>query len=332
MSEAPGASGDQPVVTVVLPMHNAEDVIAKTIHSVLNQTFQDFEIILCDDGSTDDTVARAVAAVEERSDPVAWSLLRLKGRGAAGARNDGIEVARGEFIAFLDDDDCWAPQKLEVSLGTLRDLEVDMVCHAEQWADDGPGGATHVRLYRHLFDDRLDPLISLFRNNPFSTSAIVVRRDRLVQAGLFDEEIPSAEDYDLWIRLVAISDLRFGFEDSVLGTYLVRSGGESGKVDRRYEALLCIGERYSTLLVERFGPKRAWFELWIYRARVEFTTGVRLVRQGRVRFGLRMAMLGWCRWPFRFDWVRFWLKNRKSFQTGHRHSALMDHCDETGIT
>jgi glycosyltransferase involved in cell wall biosynthesis len=303
--DTPGAPQRAPLVSIVVPAYNAARTIETTLASVLRQTEGDWELLVCDDGSSDDTrarVARLLAAVA----PARWRVLELSRSGAAGSRNHGIRAARGTFVAFLDDDDWWEPRKLERCLAALRGGPLDLVCHSEVWRRED--GAEEVRHYAGLFDRRVPPLVSLFRNNPFSTSAVVVRRESLLRAGLFDESLPSAEDYDLWIRLAMVPGLRIGFLDEALGTYLLRAGSESSKIDRRMDALLRIGRKYADPLRRAAAGGR--LEHWRYVAKTYFTSGVRYAQAGRHARGLGLALAGFLMWPFRFDWVAYAIRTR----------------------
>jgi glycosyltransferase involved in cell wall biosynthesis len=294
-----------PRVSVVIPTYNAAGYLIETLASVAAQTFVDYEVLVCDDGSTDDTPAVAESAL--RSLGVArWRVVRVNRRGAAGSRNAGIAAATGDLVAFLDDDDHWTADKLARSVAAMDAERLDLLCHSERWRDED--GSERVRHYSPLFDRSVPPVVSLMRNNPFSTSAVVVRRARLTEAGPFDETLPSAEDYDLWIRLALLPGIRIGFLDEPLGTYLVRSGSESSKIDRRLTALLAIGERYATPLAAaaRWGA----LERWRYQAKTYFTSGLRFAQQGSVARGARLALLGFAMWPFRFDLVRHALRER----------------------
>jgi hypothetical protein len=130
----------------------------------------------------------------------------------------------------------------------------------------------------------------------------VVRRERLLAAGLFDTTLPSAEDYDMWIRLAMLPGIRIGFIDEVLGTYALRAGSESSKVERRMRAMLAIGARYSAALAS--ASPRGRLESWMFRAKVYFTTGVRYVASGSTVRGIGLIIAGLAMWPFRFDWLR----------------------------
>ena len=297
-SHSEGHAGRSPRVSVVIPVYNAEATLEATLRSVVDQTYRDFEIVICDDGSRDRSreMAREILAA---SPIVSWQILHLGGFGAGGTRNQGIAQCRGEFIAFLDDDDAWEPEKLALCVQALDRESLDLVCHAETWMDEK--GRCSVRRYSDLFDRDQPAIVSLMRNNPFSTSAVVVRRDRLEQSGGFDETLPSAEDYDLWIQLVLLPGFRVGFIDRPLGVYLVREGSESSRIERRQAALLAIGDRYRDVL--RAASPWGGLEYWKYRAKTVFTSGLRYMVQGQWARGFLMAARGLGMWPFRFDWL-----------------------------
>lgn len=295
-------SQEGPRVSVVLPARNAEATIIPALKSVVRQTFRDWELIVCDDGSTDGTRQVAESFLSGKG-VEAWRILALDHGGPSASRNAGIRSARGEFVAFLDDDDSWEPRKLERCVEVLMGTPLDIVCHEEYWVTSD---RRTIRRYSALYDSRLPPLVSLMRNNPFSTSAVVLRRSLFDAAGLFDTSLPSAEDYDMWIRLVMVPGVRIGFIEEPLGSYALRPGSESAATERRLQALLAIGRRYSENV--RQASRLGRLEVWMFRARVYFTTGIRLLKQGRRARGAMLATAGLLMWPFRWDWVRFALR------------------------
>jgi glycosyltransferase involved in cell wall biosynthesis len=285
-----------PLVTVIIASFNAERTIRQALDSVLAQAFADWELLVCDDASTDSTreiVREWIAANPDRR----CRLLALPHAGPAASRNRGIGESSGQFVAFLDDDDFWAPEKLSRCLEAAHSDASDVVCHSEIWLYED--GSADVHHYSELFDPRLHPAVSLFRNNPFSTSALVIRRSRLLDAGFFDASLPSAEDYDLWIRIAMLPGFRVTFLDEPLGVYRVRSGSESSKIELRLHALKAIAERYGPALcsLSRLGA----LEPWMFRAKSYSTTGIRYIRQGSIARGIGLLTLGILMWPIRPD-------------------------------
>lgn len=182
-----------PLVSIVIPTHNRATLVVRAIRSVLDQTHQALELIVVDDGSSDGTGA-VVGAIE---DPRVRYLRHERPRGACAARNAGIEAARGDWIAFLDDDDVFLPRKIE------RQLAVSTGCVAVVTAFQRLGG-THARV---LGIDTIE-LAHLRRGNRFSGSGMLARSD-VARRLKFDESLPRGQDWDFLIRLVASGTVRY---------------------------------------------------------------------------------------------------------------------------
>jgi glycosyltransferase involved in cell wall biosynthesis len=199
-----------PLVSVVIPSYQRGYCITACIDSVLAQTLADFEIIVVDDASGDDTAARVAAIADPRIAYVALA----SNQGGAVARNTGIGHARGEFIAFLDSDDLWLPDKLAKQLDGLRRMGPACGLSYTWLACVDDDGAETLRIHPdiegHCFEQML---VSNFIG---SFSNLVVRRDLLVAAGGLDEDFRSCQDWDLFIRLCRYSSVHCQRE------YLVR--------------------------------------------------------------------------------------------------------------
>ncbi len=197
---APEASA-APVVSVVIPAHNRAGRVAQAIESVSRQTFRDLEILVVDDGSTDETVevARAIAATEPR-----LRVLTLpSNRGAQAARNAGIRAARGEWIAFLDSDDTYYPNSVAARLELVVEGGFDVV-HSDCDAFDSNGPVpTPIRgVAGQVYRDLLTGPGPMFQG-------LLVRRTLLERIGLLDEAVPSYQEWDTSIRLAA--EAAFGY-------------------------------------------------------------------------------------------------------------------------
>lgn len=181
-------------VTVIVPAFNAGPFLSITLQSVQQQTHVPERVVVVDDGSTDDTVAIA----EQHGATV----LRQENAGPGAARNRGLTAATTEFVAFLDADDWYVPDKLERSIAHLRELKAGCVC-TDAWVVRGD------RVERRKNDRRIVPvaltLELLLRGNPIVCSSIVARRDAVEAAGGFNEDpdLIACEDYDLWLRMSA---------------------------------------------------------------------------------------------------------------------------------
>jgi len=194
-----------PRVSVVIPAYNHGRFVGEAIQSVLDQTFQDFELIVVDDGSTDHT--REV--VTTFPDPRVRYIYQSN-RGQAAARNAGILASGGEYVAFLDDDDVWLPTKLELQVQVLDSQpNVALVC-SDLYVFDEESGATlgrlwHDRPFHHWIEPEeatRDPLKALLRRGCFIAPTVAMaRRESLIAVWGFDESLErNHEDWDLFVR------------------------------------------------------------------------------------------------------------------------------------
>lgn len=207
-------------VSAVIPTLNRAEPVLRALASVHTQTRPPDEIIVVDDGSTDDTARRVRAAFPE----VVY--LHQDNRGVSAARNRGVSAAGGEWIAFLDSDDEWRPEKLERQCEALERNPGYPLCHTDEvWIRDGRrvnprrrhakrGG----RIFRHCL-----PLCAI------SPSAALIRRAALDELGGFDESLPACEDYDLWLRLCARHPVLLVDEPLV-----VKYGGHDDQLSRKH--------------------------------------------------------------------------------------------------
>lgn len=288
-------------VAVIVPAHNAARWIERALASVVQQTYRPIELIVVVDNSTDETFGLAVASLERARDGERFSgtVLRATAGHAGAARNAGLRATDAPLVAFLDDDDRWEPAKLTQCVDAIN-AGATIVCHAEYW--ESVNGDREPHVYSSRFRSDLHPSVSLLRNNPLSTSAVVMRRSLLDASGVFDEHIPSAEDYDLWMRCALVPNVQISFIDTVLGTYWLRPGSESANLPRRRAALRLIGERYGDRVSAHSPLGR--LERWAYTARCHVALGLRRIALGDRVAGLGEVALGAAMWPFRPDWVR----------------------------
>lgn len=204
-----------PLVSIVLPTYNRAHIVSRALQSVLNQTYHDFEIIVVDDGSTDNTeeIIRNVACKDSR----VKYFRNNKNKGPSGARNVGINLAKGEFIAFQDDDVEWYPNKLEKQLNLLQTLQ-------ETFAVVYSGFYKIIdeeKIYipsRNIYPKEGNVHNSLLKGNFIDTPSILVRKAALLYVGLFDENLPMLEDWDLVIRLSEKYQFKF-IDESLYVSY-----------------------------------------------------------------------------------------------------------------
>ena len=183
-----------PDVSIVIPTRNRSGMLAVALRSALSQRQVDFEVIVVDDGSSDNTAAMVAAL----SHPRVQLLRQEVSEGVSAARNRGVAVAAGEWVAFLDDDDLWAPDKL------VRQLEATTAAR-RGWVYAGDVNVdSHLRVLGGGPPPAPDQVVSSLEHYnavPSGASNVVVRRDLLAAAGPFDPQLKTNEDWDMWIRL-----------------------------------------------------------------------------------------------------------------------------------
>lgn len=187
-------------VSVVIPTHNRGELITRAVMSALSQTYSNIEVIVVSDGSEDET--DAVMRKIQESDPRINYISYHPGKGGNYARNIGIKAAQGEWVAFLDDDDEWHSDKLELQIKkAAEDSAVGLVCTAINSVQDAIGESS-VFCPAPLYDSSTE---ILKRNCIGSTTTVLVRHNLLDECGMFDESLQAMQDYDLWIRLCQIT-------------------------------------------------------------------------------------------------------------------------------
>jgi len=192
-----------PHVSVIIPTYNRKDYVQKAIDSVLAQTYKDYEIIVVDDGSSDGTGEALQARYGDRIRYV-WQ----ENQGESVARNCGVDMARGEFIAFLDSDDLWVPEKLEKQVAYLRMHPQTRMVFSQMLPIDAEGNKIDNQVQDPHFVDRALTFEELcFRTHVLSTSSVVIAKTALKASGGFDPAIHYAEDYDLWLRLGLLTEI-----------------------------------------------------------------------------------------------------------------------------
>lgn len=244
-----------PRISVIIPAYNQARYLPMAIQSVLAQTYRDFEIIVVDDGSTDDTsvVAKGFGTIVR--------YVRQENRGLAGARNTGIRLARGQFLAPLDSDDEWVPTALErlVELATLN-----------------PGAAVYHGGWRYIDEQGRElpqaPHLmvvppdqayrTMVRGNYLAVGTVLMRREIVVEAGAFDESLRRVEDWNLWLRLLQGGHAILGSSDCVL-RYRLHDGSLSTDPEEMYKATLAVVEGL-------FGPDDGRFQGWSEEKRMAY--------------------------------------------------------------
>lgn len=182
-------------VSVVIPAYNSMKYLPETLESVLRQTFTDFEVLIIDDGSSDNIMQWASGLTEPR-----LKLISQENQGVSVARNTGITQARGEYIAFLDSDDLWEPTKLEKQVICLDDHPTVGLVHTWMVLVDKQGKSTGRVMPSQAEGDVWKQLTE---KNTIACSSVMVRRCCFETTGVFDRNLRFAEDWDMWIRIAS---------------------------------------------------------------------------------------------------------------------------------
>lgn len=209
-SSPPGTNGEVPLVSVVIATYRRAALLPRAIRSVLYQTVSNLEVVVVDDASPDDT-ERVVSAIDDAR--IRYTRHELN-RGLPASRNTGMRLARGEFIAFLDDDDEWLPTKIEKQVALCIDRGFDAVLSAS-FIHDGD-------ILR--FDRPEVTSNDLRRGNDFAPGSGLLAEARVLKELWFDESIGQGEDWDMLIRIVQ-RKCRIGYVDEPL--YRVNDGGHT---------------------------------------------------------------------------------------------------------
>jgi GT2 family glycosyltransferase len=223
-----------PIISVIIPAYNAERTILETIESVQQQTFSDFEMIVINDGSTDKTLELLGTVKDHR-----LRLFSYKNGGVSVARNCGISHATGEFIAFLDTDDLWTSDKLELQLAALQQHSEAGVAYSWTHFMDEQGKSFHAD--EHIcFEGNVYAKL-LIGNFIGSGSNPLIRRQAIESVGEFDSTITHGEDWDLYLRLAARWLFVVVPKPQIL--YRQTSGSASSKIEIMEKDTLSVIER-----------------------------------------------------------------------------------------
>ncbi len=227
-------TNNAPTVSVIIPAYNQAVYVSEAIQSVLGQTYPDFELIVVDDGSTDET-PQILASIQDPR----IRIVRQPNKGLSAARNTGLRESSAPLVTFLDSDDFFLPDKLAVLSAFLKDHpEIGMVSGGTQFIN--PKG-------QPLSQDIKSPgnldLQKLLVSNPFCVSAIMMRRLWFDRVGIFDETLRACEDWDLWQRM-AYAGCRFAWVEHLVVAYRYHEGQMTREADRMRNAIFTVINKF----------------------------------------------------------------------------------------
>lgn len=226
------------LVSVIMPTYNRGNRIINSMKSVLNQTYENLELIVVDDGSTDNTENVIKQLKDARIKYISYE----NNKGPSFARNLGLDHARGEFISFQDSDDEWVPTNLECQLDHLNECDdKNGVVYSSIWFRS-LDGEKHVFPNENLEPKEGNVLESLLKTNFVYIQSVLTRKSNIEKAGKFDVDLPSAEDWDLYIRLA--KSCRFYFNNNVLATAKLQKDSMTLSLDKTITAHKMILKKY----------------------------------------------------------------------------------------
>lgn len=250
------------MISVVIPLYNKEKQIAKTLQSVLRQTFQDFEIVVVNDGSTDNGAAEVLRVKDSRI-----RLIHQKNAGVSAARNLGIQEARFDLIAFLDADDYWEPEYLAIQMSLAKKYLGCDVFAVNYMFRDEHGQVTKTKINKLPFTN-IDGVLSNYfevaacSNPPLWTSAVMARKKSLDSIGGFPIGIVTGEDLLTWAKLAC--RYKIAYHKRAKAFYELPSGGTLRVDPKDMSFKNDIVRNEMIALLEEFKPKgwRAYLSFW----------------------------------------------------------------------
>jgi len=260
------------LISVIIPTYNRADRIGVAVESVLAQTDRDWELIIVDDGSTDDT-----ETVVQSFDDDRIKYIRQENHGVSAARNQGIKRARGGLIAFLDSDDRWEPRKSEVQRRFFESHPDVHICQTEEkWIRNGlrvNPMKKHKKPSGWIFKECLDLCV-------VSPSAVMLRCGVFDSIGLFDETLAACEDYDFWLRSSLV------FEIVTLPDMLtVKIGGHRDQLSRQWGL-----DRYRIMALENLFHNSVLPDIYRPLVMAQIDKRIEIMTQGALKHGNRSLL------------------------------------------
>ncbi len=251
---------NEPLVSVVIATYNMGQYLPLAVESVLNQEWSNLEVIVVDDGSTDDTlVVMRKFAIEPRV-----KYIRTENQGQPKAKNRGIFETSGEFIGFCDADDIWKPEKLRAQMRHFSEAKVGVV-YSEVSYIDQCGEPLANPNDDHRYEGEITEHLLIRNFIPFGTA--ILRRECIEKNGVFDEDLPMGIDWDLWLRYSI--NWKFKYEPSKTYVYRIWPGQMSKNYRGRYENAFIILNKFlsrSQFSLPTSVISRAWADMYVGRA------------------------------------------------------------------
>lgn len=269
------SSGPAPAVSIIMPAYNVAEYIGVALDSIFNQTFTDYEVIVVNDGSPDtEELERVLGPYLDRI-----VYLKQENRGLSGARNTAIGAARGRYIALLDSDDFWDRDYLSVQVDRMEgDPTIDVLyADAFIFGDSPIAGKTYMEICPSEGEVTLERLI---KEECHVMVSVLARREAVVRAGLFDESLRSAEDFDLWLRMVDRGN-RIAYHRRPLVHYRRRRDSLSADETGLFKSIIRVFDKAECAMSLSPGEHKALEERRaFYRAKLQLSEGKKALFQG----------------------------------------------------
>lgn len=228
----------QALISIILPVYNGQQYLAKTIESVLAQFYRNFELLIINDGSSD----QSKAVVEFYLKDSRLRYVEQKNAGVANARNTGIKLAKGEFISLIDQDDIWLPHKLEHQVNYLTQHPACALVHSQIQFINGKDEVLVTPNWAWVSETYDDSLNKLFQHNCIATFTVLIRKSALDNVGIFREVFAPSDDWDLWLRIACKYEL--GYVSENCGYYRIHDNNESKNQSRMQLAEVNVVENF----------------------------------------------------------------------------------------
>ena len=273
---------NKPIVSVIIPTYNRAHLIGRAIKSVLNQTYQDFEIIVVDDGSTDNT-GEIIRGFKDKR--VKYIKKYKENKGSSVARNIGIKVARGKYIALLDSDDEWLPEKLDKQIKVLQSEspEVGVVYSNLLYIDENGKNMSKFRNPKkegYIYEDLLG------KNYVGTDSTLLIRKECFNRVGLFDDLLNTQQDWDMWIRIAKY------YRFALIKVPLVKYRLHSNQISRNLELKIITANRILVKYKDELKKRRG------VHSKHYFYLGNRFCHMGKTKEGQRYLLKAISLYPF----------------------------------
>ena len=223
-------------ISVIIPAYKAALTIERALASVTSQTLKPKQIIVVDDGSDDDTL-KIAESFRVHIHEIEMIILSQKNLGAGAARNRAIDAATGDWLAFLDADDEWLPKKLSISMDAIFKHNLVLVSHNYFRVNEA---SIKPVFCSTRFEAAMNPYRGLYRKGFIATSSVVVLREAVLSVGGFDETLETAQDFDLWLKILKKENTSFRVEPDILLNYFVTPGSITYHTSRRLDCTLRI--------------------------------------------------------------------------------------------